>query len=51
MQSNKSKGDEKLLKIMWPLHIWVVVGFSNGGTHNFETRYEARLLSLIDNAI
>ena len=51
MQSNKSKGDEKLLKIMWLLHIQVVVGFSNGGTDNFETRNEARFLSLIGNAI
>ena len=44
MQSNKSKGDGKLLKIMWLLHIYVVVGFSNGGIHNFETRNDARLL-------
>ena len=51
MQSNKSKGDEKLLKIMWLLHIYVVVGFSNGGKDNFETRNEQRLLSLVDNAV
>ena len=51
MYSNKLKGYVKLLKIMWLLHIQVVVGFSNGGTDNFETRNEARLLSLIGNAI
>ena len=34
--SNISKGCEKLQKIMWLLHIEVVVGFSNGGIGNFE---------------
>ena len=51
MQSNKSKGYEKLVKIMWLLHMKVVVRFSNGGIDNFGTRKEARLLSLVDNAI
>ena len=51
IQSNKSKGYDKLLKIMWLLHIQVVLGVSNGGKDNFQTRNEQRLLSLVDIAI